>query len=778
MGSGLLDPDHAEFNSQQGFSFVGTNLVYRGRDHNAVYLHGFHHAYARGYTGNGSVIAVADSGVWLDHPDLNTPGKIKAWKNFLSSNTSMTPRESMREMSYHGTMIAGIIAGERDGGRNNEDRTVPVSGTMTTVDRPFNMHGVAYDAQLAMLKIGVAREANTRLLEGEDGGYAWARQQNATAITHSFGPVRDQRAMDFENSLIQVGNDPGNWLPNSSNNNNNILGYNRAADRAKQAAMHAGDQMIFVLAAGNDRNLSYSYGVTQMATATDKSINGTNKLILGGRAIVVGWWDTATNTTYGNQAGNICTTVENRRCIDQAKIQDFCILAEGGHLGTWKPGDQDFQGDYRIRAGSSYAVPVVAGAVAIIHQMWPHMKGKNIVRLLLDTARTEGISNYTEHVHGQGLLDMEKATRPFGVVGIPVTGRMPTNTTRTRLLDTTGNDPVDAGWDDDAGYDAGYGTGGRIALRGGASLTSPPSPKALAAGLGEVMVLDDFDRDFYFDLTGAVSYTSPSFVGVSGGGAGAGSGGGGYIAVPSPYAGYFAPGQHVQFQPIALGGRYGAGAARAEAGDAGVGSDDDYIGMLAVAEAEEAKAVKSYLQFGLGTSYDHVLGNRFSGILGTSRHSHTLYGLYNYNYGEAGAGVGLYGQLGVGVSYTEFDQAGSLLDEAELMVSSTAVLGYGFGLGEAGWWGVRASQPIVLERARLRYDVPVGLGEGGAVVREARVVDFRADEGRRLVDVAAEVGLDVGAGRLSAYGEVRTRGADFGDGGNERRVGVRFGRVF
>ena len=782
------DDTDAEFNSQYGFSFgpsSGPILTYDSPDDNAVYLHGFHHAYARGYTGNGSVIAVADSGVWLDHPDLQ--GKVIAWKNFHSP-AAQTPARMARN-SYHGTFISGIIAGNRDDGKNDETITLP--GGIKT----FNIHGVAFDAKLAVLKIGEGRDVLPARLNGADGGYAWARQQNATAITHSFGPELTEEY----HSTIRPTSKRGEWYSDHGTYGN--VGFTNIVRDAYNARNYAGDEMIIVIAAGNNRTLPYALGNSQMAIATDPS---SGDLILGGRAIVVGWWDTNTSSIFGNQAGSVCVNYENDTCLDAAVMQDYYILADGLHTSTWNRGDENIDQNYEIRSGSSYAVPVVAGATAIIRQMWPYMRGKDIVQLLLQTGN-KSYTGYDKASHGQGLLDMDAATRPFGSIGIPVTGRLPPT---TRLLDAGGEAGAgDAGWDAGGGDGGGAGggdagwdgdTGSRVALRGGVRLTSPPADKALADGLAGVMVLDAFDRDFYYDLSGVVSYNSlgAGGGGVWAGGAGdvgsasawasawadgggygvagyAGAGGGGYSGygggryggrgLPSPYAGYFASGQHV-LVPLGEAGRF---------------------------------------QLGAGTSYDHVLGNRFSGILGTSRHSHTLYGLYNYNSGggragaagwadagdatdagwaDAGgggdAGTGAYAQLGLGVSYTEFDRAGSLLEEAELMVSSAAALGYGVRLGEAGWLAVGVRQPIVLERARVRYDVPVGRTAGGAVVREGRVVDFAvADEGRPL-DVGVAAGLPLAGGRLAGFVEGRTRGLDFGGAEAEGRVGVRFGRRF
>jgi hypothetical protein len=105
--------------------------------------------------------------------------------------------------------------------------------------------------------------------------------------------------------------------------------------------------------------------------------------------------------------------------------------------------------------GTSQAAPVVSGAVAVINQMWPNMKPENIVKLLLVTAN-KSFAGYNVNTHGQGLLDLEKATRPVGIVGIPTTGR--------------------------------------ATLSGGVLVTSGSTS---LAKLSSVMVLDSFERDFY-----------------------------------------------------------------------------------------------------------------------------------------------------------------------------------------------------------------------------------------------------------------------------------------
>ena len=121
-------------------------------------------------------------------------------------------------------------------------------------------------------------------------------------------------------------------------------------------------------------------------------------------------------------------------------------------------------GGYVTMSGTSMAAPVVTGSIAVLHQMWPHMKGKHLVQLVLVTGN-KNIAGYDENVHGQGLLDMDKATRPVGATGIPTTGR--TN-------------------------------GGVSSISGGANISGVSAGQMQA--LTGVMVLDSFERDFYIDL--------------------------------------------------------------------------------------------------------------------------------------------------------------------------------------------------------------------------------------------------------------------------------------
>lgn len=376
-------------------------------------------AWSRGWTGKGSTIVIADSGANITHTDLDN--NIIATKNFLDDSTNVT------DIVGHGTHVAGIAGAELNG---------------------EGMIGVAPDAKLMIAKVAYDNGAVSFSLARKAA--AWGRDNGSVAINLSAETRLDN---GFRNSIVQTGD--GEYYSNHWYYG--INGYNGARSEAQYWKTALGDEQVLVKAAGN-AGLSYSAGMNQMATATDDNGN----LILDGQMLIVGNWDIANNRISGssNASGNVCTTYVDNVCKDAAKIKDYYILAPGTNIySTGKTGN------YLNMTGTSMAAPVVTGAIAVIHQMWPHMKGNNLVKLLTETA-DKTILAYDPNVHGQGLLDLDKATQPVGATGIPTTGR--TN-------------------------------GGVANLSGGIS-----GNMGNVAELSNVMVLDSYERDYYVDLSNTI----------------------------------------------------------------------------------------------------------------------------------------------------------------------------------------------------------------------------------------------------------------------------------
>ncbi len=68
-------------------------------------------------------------------------------------------------------------------------------------------------------------------------------------------------------------------------------------------------------------------------------------------------------------------------------------------------------GGTELVSGNSIAAPAIAGAAALLKEYWPQLGGKEISRILLDTAKDLGAPG-VDQVYGVGLLDLENALKP------------------------------------------------------------------------------------------------------------------------------------------------------------------------------------------------------------------------------------------------------------------------------------------------------------------------------------------------------------------------------
>jgi subtilisin family serine protease len=375
------------------------------------------YAYARGWTGRGSTIMIMDSGIDLDNPDF--AGKIKYSIDYTG--------KGLQDTNGHGTHVAGIAAGARNG--------------VTT-------HGVAFDANLAIAKITdngiVGMTTAQRAL-------TWAGQYNDIVVASLSANVN--YSADYKAAMTHKGN--GVYV-NTHRHYGGANYYN--LESPQQWANALPREMVLTVSAGNSKD-GYVQNPATFATATDANGN----LLLGGRMLVVGNWNATLNQVEGAAAGHVCKNYSNNVCNDRYQTKDFYILAPGTRITS-----NAVDNGTRVMSGTSQAAPVVAGAVAIVHQMWPYMKGDQMVQLLLKTAN-KNLPGYTPETMGAGMLDLDRATRPVGNLGISLTGR-------------TGTAQPIAG-----------------------SISLPTANPAVTAALSSVSVVDEFQRDFSVDMSSMVA---------------------------------------------------------------------------------------------------------------------------------------------------------------------------------------------------------------------------------------------------------------------------------
>ena len=327
------------------------------------------YAYARGWTGLGSTVLIMDTGVNAAHPDL--AGKIKYTMDFTGTG--------IKDTNGHGTHLAGIVAAKRNG---------------------VGMHGVAYDANLAIAKVATGANVN---MSAVNSAMVWASQYSDIVVANLSANVNYSK--DYKAAMTQVA--PGMFV-----NNHRHYGGVNYYNLETPSAWNIPKNMVMTVSAGNDAN-GYVQNPAVFATAVDAA----GKLALGGRMLVVGNWNAGLGVVEGAKAGTVCKNYQANVCQDPYKMSDFYILAPGS--GVTSTG---INNDYKGKSGTSQAAPVVAGAVAIVSQLWPYMTPENQVQLLLKTANKK-LPKYDVNVMGQGLLDLDAATRPVGTLGISVTGR-------------------------------------------------------------------------------------------------------------------------------------------------------------------------------------------------------------------------------------------------------------------------------------------------------------------------------------------------------------------
>jgi subtilisin family serine protease len=636
-------------------------------------------AYSRGWTGKGSLITIADTGYDKDHSDL--AGAVKHEFNTLTNDATF-----MDDNVGHGSHVLGIAAGRRNG-----------SGT----------HGVAFDADVAVVKV---TDSTGYSFQRARTGAAWARDLGSVAFNVSANSREDSA---FRASLTPTGitgvKYSNHWYYGEN-------GYNGFVEEAKLWKTALGSNQVLVNSAGNFGN-DYSSGSAQMAHATDASGN----LILGGRMLVVGSYDLVNNriASYSNKAGTVCATWDFTAnvCKDAAKLSDFYILAPGDNIqSAYKDGTSVNM------SGTSMAAPVVTGALAIIHQMWPHMKGKNLVKLLLVTADKD-LPGYAEHTHGQGMLDLDKATQPVGATGIPTSGR----------------------------------TDGEIAnletLSGGAGIGNISSD-AFAA-LSNVTVLDSFERDFTINLNNTQAIdTRPGSSTEA-------------LSFGADYDGYW----NLANAGEATSDLFGIRTSFKFDPDAKTNAD---WGMRTEYDVRSSEETTITAALGMIKETGKFLNNVQEGFMGVGESHTTNYAGLRLNH-KFDENWFAFGNFQLGITDVESSKEFSLVTGYSNLVSNSWGVGAGYKFTNGWTVGANFSQPMTITSGKMNYKVPVGRTLDGQVLFNEGSAD--ASTKNIEYDTGLVVKYNVNNVALAGYAEHRSNVAGV-DGNNEVNLGVKLNLKF
>jgi Subtilase family len=239
-----------------------------------------------------------------------------------------------------------------------------IAANTATSGSAYTMYGVASSAKI--MPIQVMNSA---------GQGIWTDGQLANGINFA-----------VNNGAKVLNNSWGTNLMQSQISVSSFLSQNAATVAAYEHAAAKG--AITVFAAGNYSTASPSFWAT--LPSMDSKLAGT-------------WLVAVATDTNGALASysNACGIAKS-----------YCLAAPGSNiLGVYGNG-------MAIGSGTSFAAPIVSGAVALLEQQWPYLTGSQITSILLKTATKTGIYA-NSNIYGQGMLNLAAATAPQGTVTVP-----------------------------------------------------------------------------------------------------------------------------------------------------------------------------------------------------------------------------------------------------------------------------------------------------------------------------------------------------------------------
>lgn len=339
-----------------------------------------------------------------------------------------------------GATGAGVTAAVVDTGINNQSTEFSgrilagsrdVAGSRSIMDE--DGHGTAVASILAAARndsgiMGIAFDANLLILRADVPGSCADK-------------TGDENSCRFSQSGIAAGIDAA--IAAHAKVINISLGGSDAVPIVRVAlARAAAAGLATVIAAGNEEASDPSAFALM---ALDSNVLGS--------AIIAGSVDSSGQiSSFSNQAGGAAN-------IYLAAMGSAVLAPDNeGVMYRW--------------SGTSMAAPLVSGAIALLAQAFPNLTGRQLVDLILSTARDAGAAG-TDAVFGRGILDLSRAFAPKGT------------TTLAGSLTP-------------------------LSLRANGVLSPAMGDAAIAATLGDAVILDSYDRAYQVSLGQTVRAASRS----------------------------------------------------------------------------------------------------------------------------------------------------------------------------------------------------------------------------------------------------------------------------
>lgn len=331
-------------------------------------------AYSHGATGDGVTVAVIDSGIDTSISELS--GQVAASYDVNASGRSLSDIDH----EGHGTLVSSVIAARK----NNT-----------------GIHGVAYESKILSIRADSRNSCGT----AAKSACSFSDASLASAINYALS-----KGVKIINISLggEIDTDP--TLENAIRN-------------------AASQGVLVVIAAGNEGKVGGTTPATGASPTEPAYIAGQTQSL--GRVVAVGAVDkTGAMPTFSNRAG---------------QTANYYLLAPGVRVITAGPDDNitnpggadndaDSDGQYYAVTGTSFAAPHVAGALALMLDLYPNIKPEDALNALLESADDYVTTSPdavlgvpaaagTDNVGGRGILNLQRAFSPIGQTSFKFNGR-------------------------------------------------------------------------------------------------------------------------------------------------------------------------------------------------------------------------------------------------------------------------------------------------------------------------------------------------------------------
>ena len=350
--------------------------------------------------GNATTYLMSDAqraAFFLDwHDTVNTYSGIDAVDHWMTT-INWTPAITQIQGDGADTLIGIIDSNIKRG--DLADNVASFAYFADGLNTDLNGHGVgvasliagAHDGQGVM---GISPNANLYHFNpfDADGQTTWARVTTAIRYAGNYNRFNTALGAQQEVSVINLSLGEAGWV--ASQGLADVL-----ADPSITAIT---DDTVFVIAAGND-------GIAQTADINWGYSDGANGRESDSHAIFVGSVrPDGSISNFSNRPGDACL-LDNGVCNTGNELMNRFIVAPGELLLV-----SDGNGGVTRVSGTSFAAPLVSGAIALLHDRWPWLQNhaKATTDIIFQSARDLGAPG-VDAVYGHGLLDVVASQSPL-----------------------------------------------------------------------------------------------------------------------------------------------------------------------------------------------------------------------------------------------------------------------------------------------------------------------------------------------------------------------------